>query len=511
MKKATKTNPANNINTKPTAMPKSTASFTILFLLLLSSLHLPVSAQEKKYSADTETKIQQVQNNLGLWVEIEGTNNRHTLQERMAFYRVNGVSIAVINDYKIEWARGFGWADSAAQRAVTNATLFQAGSISKSLNGVGVLKLAQEGKLSLSADINTYLKTWKFPYDSLAKGKKITTAHLLSHTAGLTIHGFPGYEAGTALPTRSQILDGATPANTKAVRSAFEPGLKYQYSGGGTTISQTIVEDITGKPYDEYMWENVLKPLGMLSSTFSQLPAKEEEHLRATAYYNDGKPVKGRYHLYPEQAAAGLWTTPTDLARYIIETQLALHGKSNKVLSQEMTKLRLTPFVDTAAAMGVFIYKKGGQTYFQHGGVDEGFVSQYFGSREGGKGVVVMANTYNTAILAEIINSVATVYDWKDFYQPKIKTVVPVDGAVLKKYVGDYKVNNVTVSFLMEGDRMIFMQDGQKRNIHFTSEADFFIVEVPNGEFSFLKDANNNVEAVQLKRGTNTTKLTKIL
>jgi CubicO group peptidase (beta-lactamase class C family) len=166
--------------------------------------------------------------------------------------------------------------------------LFQAASISKSLNGVGVLKLVQEGKLNLSADINDYLKSWKFPYDSVSKGKKISIANLLSHTAGLSIHGFPGYEKGVPLPTGPQILDGVSPANTKSVRSAFEPGLKYQYSGGGTTISQTIVEDITGKPYADYMWENVLKPLGMNGSTYAYLSSNSQETLRATAYLSNG-------------------------------------------------------------------------------------------------------------------------------------------------------------------------------------------------------------------------------
>ncbi|MEO7394030.1 MAG: hypothetical protein ABIU11_03760, partial [Chitinophagaceae bacterium] len=147
----------------------------------------------------------------------------------------------------------------------------------------------------------------------------------------------------------------------------------------------------------------------------------------------------------------------------------------------------------------------------QHGGVDHGFVAQYYGSLEGGNGVVVMTNTDNTAILSEIINSVATVYKWDGFYQPKIKKTVPVDGLILNTYVGNYKLNNVTVSFSMEGDKLIFIQDGQKKNINFISDKDFFMVETPNGEFSFLKDGNNKVEAVQLKRGSNISKLTKVL
>jgi CubicO group peptidase (beta-lactamase class C family) len=370
--------------------------------------------KEKKYSPEIESKIKEVENNLVLQVRIEGEPNQ-TLKDRMNFYRVNGVSIAVIKDYKIEWARGYGWADNVEQRRVTTGTLFQAGSISKSLNAVAVLKMAQDKRLNLYADVNDYLTTWKFPYDSLSKSKKITLADLLSHTAGLSVHGFPGYEKGDSIPTLVQVLNGERPANTAAVRSAFEPGLKYEYSGGGTIISQLIVQDITGKPYDEFMWENVLKPMGMKNSFFTQPPSEDKQKLLASGYYKDGKEVKGKYHIYPEQAAAGLWTNPTDLAYYIIETQLALQGKSNKVLSQEMTKLRLTPYIDNSAALGVFIIKKDEQTYFQHTGVDEGFVTQYYGSMEGGNGVVVMTNTDNTAILNEIIKSVATVYGWKGF------------------------------------------------------------------------------------------------
>ena len=339
----------------------------------------------------------------------------------MKFYHANGVSIAVIKDYKIEWAKGYGWADNAQQRPVTTTTLFQAGSNSKSLNAVGILKLVQEGKLDLYSDINNYLKSWKFPYDSRSKGKKITIANLLSHTAGLTVHGFPGYEKGDTIPTLIQILNGQNPANTEAVHSMFEPSLRFKYSGGGTTISQLIVQDVTGQPYDVYMWDNVLKPMEMMYSFYTQPPSPDRQNLLATGYYNDGKAVKGNYHVYPEQAAAGLWTNAIDLANFVIETQLSLAGKSQKVLSKKMTELMLTPYIHKSAALGVFILNKKGTKYFSHGGVDEGFVSQYVGSFEGGNGVVVMTNTYNEALFKEIINSVATVYNWKDYYTPKIR------------------------------------------------------------------------------------------
>ena len=165
----------------------------------------------------------------------------------MKKYNINGVSIAVIHNYQIEWARGYGFADVSENRPVTEKTLFQAASISKSLNSVGVLKLVQEKKLDLNSDINKYLVTWKFPYDEKSNNKIITLTNLLSHTGGLTIHGFPGYAKGEVLPTLPQILDGQKPANTEAVRSSTEPGKRVIYSGGGITISQMIVMDVTNK------------------------------------------------------------------------------------------------------------------------------------------------------------------------------------------------------------------------------------------------------------------------
>lgn len=475
--------------------------FSLLFILTGSP---SLFAQQKKYSKEIEEKIKQVEQNLASWVQIEGAP-KWTLQERMKAYKANGVSIAVIKDYKIEWARSYGWADSAEKRPVNTATRFQAASISKTINSLGILKLAEQGKLDLYADINQYLKRWKFPYDSVSKGKKITAANLLSHTAGLTVHGFPGYKKTDAIPTLIEILDGKKPANTAAVRSAFEPSLKYQYSGGGITILQLLIEDITGMPYDVYMWENVLKPMGMINSSFTQ-PTRQQDNL-ATAY-NNGTQVKGKYHLYPEQAAAGLWTTPTDLAKYIIETQLALKGKSNKVLSQEMTKLRLTPYIDSTSALGAFIIKKGDDLYFNHGGQNEGFVSQSFGSLNNGNGVVVMTNTVGD-IRDEIVNSVARVYNWKGFYTPKIKKLINPSAAVLEKYIGKYTFMTETYAVTKENGGLVFHDGGNKLKMYFTSETEFFIQEISEAEFKFAKDKQNKVDGFEFKQGSFEMKATK--
>jgi CubicO group peptidase (beta-lactamase class C family) len=468
---------------------------------ILSAVILRISfvdaQQLPNYSPEVERKIKQVEENLTGAVQIEG-QKAWTIKDRIAFHKIPGVSIAVIKNYKLEWAKGYGWADASEKREVTSQTLFQAASISKSLNGVGVLKLVQDKKLDLSTDINTYLKSWKFPYDSLSNSKKITLANLLSHSAGLSVHGFRGYAKGESVPTLVQILDGQSPANNPPIRSQFAPGQRVQYSGGGTTISQLIVTDVTGKSYDTYMRDNVLKPLGMTTSFYAQ-PGATNNSLLATGYKGNGDEVKGKYHVYPEQAAASLWTNPTELAYYIIETQLSLEGKSAKVLTQEFTKLRLNPYMETAG-LGVFIDTKGNDKYFQHSGGNEGFRSQYFGSMANGNGVVVMVNSDNGAIIREIIGSVAGVYGWNDFYNTPIKKIITLSENKLKAFEGYYEsqVNkNTYIQFTIKENQLMLKQLWDGREIYFSpeSEVDFFCKEFPF-PLKFTKDKAGAVTEV---------------
>lgn len=419
------------------------------------------------------------------WVQTPDTSLKWSIKERMKYHQINGVSIAVINNYKIEWAKGFGWADVSEKRKVTPLTLFQAASITKSLNAVGALKLVQDGKLDLNADINQYLASWKFPYDSLSKNKKITLKNLLNHTGGLTVSGFPGYFINDTLPSLIQILDGDRPSKTQAVRSEFEPGLKYQYSGGGTCISQLIMMDVTRIPYNDYMFQNVLKPLQMDYSFISQTPPTNIKNELATGYYKDGLEIEGKYRIYPELGAASLWTNPTDLCKYIIETQLSYQGKSSRVLSPEMTRLRLTPFIDYSA-LGVFIENKGNSTYFLHSGGNAGFMSEYWGDLNNGNGVVVMLNSDNRTIIQEIVNSVAFVYHWKDFYKPVIKEVISLPDSIISSYVGEYLFGDKKLSVVKKKNKL-FIEEDWPWEIYFTSENYFFVSEV-EGNFTFQRN-----------------------
>jgi CubicO group peptidase (beta-lactamase class C family) len=363
-----------------------------------------------------------------------------TIQERMKHYRIPGVSIAVINNYKVEWAKSYGVKDVGTNEPVTTETLFQAGSISKPVAAMTALKRVAEGKIALDEDINNKLTSWKLPDNEFTAKRKVTLTDLLSHTGGTTVHGFPGYAVGEKLPTLPQVLDGAAPANTPAVRVNMEPGTKFRYSGGGTTIAQLAITDIEKKPYPQIAEETVLKPLGMTHSTYQQPLPDDWRKQAATGYRQNGQEVEGKIHVYPEMAAAGLWTTPTDLCKFAIEVQLSLAGKSNKVLSKEMVTRMVTPVLPDAPGLGFFVEKHGNAVYFGHGGADEGFRAGLLVSRDKGYGVAVMVNSDNGAIINEIFRSVAREYQWEDYLPPEVEAA-KLDAAKLAECEGRYQVN----------------------------------------------------------------------
>lgn len=451
----------------------------LLIIFLLFGSHLFC---QKSYSSETLEKIRAVENNITGNILVNDAKPG-TIAEQMAKYKVNGMSIAVIHDYKIAWAKGYGWADVAEKKPMTTETLFEPGSISKTLNAVGILKLAQEKKVDLYADINQYLTSWKFPYDSLSQGKKITLAQLLSHNAGLTVHGFPGHDINGPVPTVYEVLDGKKPSFTPAVRSEFEPDLKFQYSGGGTTISQVLLSDVTKQPYDVWMYKNVLKPIGMKNSTYAQPPAKDKWPLCSSAYNGDGTPIERKFHVYPEQAAAGLWMTPSDLCHYIIDMQLAWKGKKSKVLNADMVKLHLTPYNNGPAAMGTFIDDRDGFLYFQHGAGNDGFCGQFFGSMKDGYGVAIFLNSDNGRLLGEVINSVAKVYNWKNFYQEprKVKSITVPD-ETLKTYEGIYLFDNTWAAIGKKDNEYHFFTSGTHAKMYFSTPVQFV-----NEEFQAVK------------------------
>ena len=389
-----------------------------------------------------DARIEQVENGLRPPVLLEG-DKTWTIAERMKHYGVPGLSIAVIRDSKIEWAKGYGLADVEEKKPVAAETLFQAGSISKPVSAMAALVLVQDGKLSLTTDINTYLKTWKVPSNEHTAKAPVTLERLLSHTAGLTVHGFPGYAAGAAVPTVPQVLDGTAPANTAPVRVDLDPGTQYRYSGGGYTIAQLAMTEVTGQPFPELMQRLVLGPLGMKESTYDQpLPAALVP-LAAAGYREDGKPVEGKRHVYPEMAAAGLWTTPSDLARFAIGVQRMDAGGRGPLTKASVDNM-LTPRLE-GYGLGFGIRDEGESRYFEHGGADEGFQAQLIANVRRGYGAVVMTNSdAGWRLMPEVIRAIAAAYYWEG-YQIDAMPTAKVSPAELAVLAGRYRLDADTI------------------------------------------------------------------
>ncbi|HKF22889.1 MAG TPA: serine hydrolase [Candidatus Angelobacter sp.] len=337
-----------------------------------------------------------------------------TLQQLMKTFKIPGLSVAVIDNYKVAWAKGYGVIGPDSSEPVTTRTLFQAGSISKPVAAVGAMWLVEHGKLALDEDVNLKLKSWKVPENEFTKDQKVTLRRLVSHSAGLTVHGFPGYAVGEPVPTLVQIFNGEKPANTAAIRVDYVPGTKSRYSGGGVTIEQQLMMDVTGQPFPQFMRNTVLDKLGMTDSTYEQpLPANRAAQT-ATGTRADGSAIVGKWHVYPEMAAAGLWTTPTDLAKFAIEIALSKQGKANHILSQKMTQEMLTRQVKDAPIGLAFFLDDKNLDQFGHGGADEGFQAQLIMFADSGKGLAMMGNSDAFfQVLPYVQEAVAKAYGWK--------------------------------------------------------------------------------------------------
>jgi len=452
-------------------------------------------------SPDVQRHISQVQACLPDPVQVKGEPAIcHTLAKRMEEYHVPGVSIAVVHNGVMEWAQGFGAAEMGG-KAVSAATLFQAGSISKPLAAMAALRLVQQGKLTLDSDVNALLTSWKVPAAEVAAGHTVTLRELLTHTAGFTVHGFPGYAAGKPVPTLVQVLDGQKPANTGPIRLESVPGSKWNYSGGGYTVMQQLLLDVTKEPFPKLLHETVLGPIGMTHSTYEQpLPAGMRE-TAATPYGDKGSAIAGGAHTYPEMAAAGLWTNPTDLCKYILEVQQSLKGKANHVLSAEMTRQMVTAGLG-GWGLGPEIGGASGNRYFSHGGVNEGFESLFVGYENGGDGAVVMTNAQGGSRLAsEVMSSIAVEYNWPDF-QPSVRTQVKVDRDILARYAGTYQLSpQVSIKFRLEGDHLMISANGQPEDAIFPESETKFFLKVVDAEVEFFRDDKGAVSYMILHQG----------
>ncbi len=471
--------------------------------VLMLAAAATASAQE--LSAEIQSRISRVEQGLSTRVVVKGgPDQKMSLATRMAFHDVPAVSIALINDGRIEWARAYGMLDTASQRPATPASLFQAGSVSKSISALGALHLVEQGRLSLDVPANGQLSSWKIPDNRFTRQSPVTLRGLLNHSAGMNVHGFHGYARGEPVPSLLQVLDGMAPADSEPVRVEATPGTEWRYSGGGYSVVQLMMTEAAGKPFPESMQALVLGPLDMKDSTFDLTLPPAWEARAAIAHRSDGRPVAGGWHVYPESAAAALWTTPTDLARVVVDIQQMQSGKPGKVLSSAMAAMMLSRGLGEYG-LGWYVEEMGGGTSFAHSGGTEGFRSQLYGYTHTGQGVVVMTNSDSgAALIDEILVSVAAEYGWPEF-QTTEKVALESDPTANAMLAGHYILAGKPAQVIAEGDRLYLQSDlfGNRPMQLFAESKTRFFLTARDMTVEFQQAGGEKASGFSLKRGNN--------
>ena len=442
----------------------------LIFISLLFLL-FGCSTKPKKENTELEDKITRIENGLQPNLQIEGDSiPNFNLDERLKELGIPGVSIAVIHNGKLEWAKGYGMADVSENHPVTSETMFLAGSISKPVAGLRAHQLAEAGTIRLDSSVNKYLTSWKLPENEFTEKEKVTTRRILNHTAGLTVWGFPGYDKGDTIPTVPEVLDGK--GNTDSVRVYKTPGESWMFSGGGYTIMQLMMTDLEGKSFPEIMQTNVLDPLGMTASTFEN-PLPEKYHsIAATGYRENGDEVEGKWPIYPEMAAAGLWTTPSQLILWAQEVQKIQQTQKDGLLKTQTVNEMLTEGMNEYG-LGPSVRE---HTY-GHGGADEGFRANLVAWKEHPVAVVMMVNSDNGSIMQEILLSIVKEYKLPGV-DPMVRKVVEQSEEERSKFVGTYTFPEMGEAFV------VLKENGLEIDGEFTDEPIMLLPETNTQYFN---------------------------
>ena len=372
-------------------------SLYLAVLPILSACDAPARA--------LELRVEDVDGEMIPIFQVEGQDPAtFGIEDRLRELNIPGLSIAFAANGEIEWAIAYGMADILEGQRMDTDTLLLAGSISKPVTALRALQLAEEEAFDLDEDVNTYLNSWHLPDNEFTQTEKVTIRRILNHTAGLTVWGFPGYDVGDEIPSVIEVLDGL--GNTEPIRVFKEPGESWQYSGGGYTILQLAITDHDGVSYPETMRVNVVDRLRMPTSTFEN-PLPEEYHsLAATGYRSNGGEVEGKWPIYPEMAAAGLWTTPSELIQYAIEIQRIYQNRQDGILRYSTVVEMLTPGMNNHG-LGPIV----NEYLFGHTGGDEGFRARLIAWKDQPFAAVIMVNSDNDSVIREVLLAIVSEYE----------------------------------------------------------------------------------------------------
>ncbi len=481
----------------------------LLTLMIFHLVFVLISCETPK--SRTRKRMRSVESGLLKAAVFKGTEpEKMKLEERMQYYKVPGVSIAVIYKNQIDWARAYGIKEAGQTEPVTTDSLFQAAAFSQPVTAMAAFQFVDKGQLSLDSDVNSHLISWKLPGNKITREKKVSLRDLLSHTAGLMPYEYKGYPRSESLPSLQQILDGQKPANSPSARIYALPGSQYAYSELGYAVLQQLLIDLGERTFPQIMKETVFQPLGMVSSTFeSPLPEAFKDTV-VTGHSREGEPVDGKWSLHPEKAAAGLWTTPTDLALFIIEVIQAALGESQKIASPGLVQEMLTPQIDIQG-LGFLIEDASDNLFFHLRGSNPGYICFMVGYPVRGEGAVVMTNSENGAyLIEEIMRGISAAYEWPHF-QPEEKTFYRLEPSVYAQYVGKYEIKpDYFLDVAHEDYYLVITPSGQVPTQFYAQGLSVFFSTDPYTVIRFEKDQEDRVTGLVLTQRGQSQKAKKI-
>lgn len=366
-------------------------------------------------------------------VVFKNAESHFTLQERMERYAVPGVSIAIVKDNKVIFAKGYGNSSQSSGKQVDINTLFQAASLSKAVTALGVAQLVDKENLSLEKPVNDYLKDWK-----LDGGDSVTISQLLSHSAGVNVPSFPGFEHEEEIPSLLEILQGSPIAKTKPIAVEYDDS-QYRYSGGGYQVLEKMIEEVTGETFDNYMESELLKPYGAKNSHFRVMEMSDKENVALGHGYKKNE-YEGGWRIYPQAAAAGLWSTPSELAHLLIAYMRAYQGIDGGLISKELAKKMSMPYIGQMG-LGFGAHGAGDNLHIDHAGWTNGYRAYMTAFPEKGEAVIVMTNgDAGNRLIEEIMRSAAKQLGW-DAYQSTVRDTVRWSEQALADIAGTYAMD----------------------------------------------------------------------
>jgi CubicO group peptidase (beta-lactamase class C family) len=481
------------------------------FLVITAFALVLASAGCETAESLAQKRIDAVEKGLLEAVSIKGLKSKaKTIEEQMQYYRVPGVSIAVLDQFAVAWAKGYGNKQQGITDPVVPDTLFQAGTLTMALTAAAALRAADNGQIDLDGDINAYIKGWSLTAQSDAGGDAVTPLGLLMHTAGISDQTYSGYLAGSELPDLSAILKGGKPASTPLIWRRWPAGDEPRFSQPGYLILQKILTDTSGTDFPSFMETSILAPAGMSHSRYAAGLPEDIQYRAASGHLREGRPLEGRWREHPELAVSGLWTTASDLARFALTLISDARDTTNVILSPSAARRMLTPQLYNQG-IAFTVDDAGDNLNFHMRGTAEGYRAFLVAYPAKGQGAVLLTNSDNGQyLIEEILRALAAAYGWPHFQQQE-KTLFRLDPSVYPQYAGRYEVNPDYILTVSHEDYYLIIQPtGQSPTRFYVENSTTFFSTSPYIQIQFFKDDSGNVESLVLRQAGNDIEARKI-